>query len=77
MDSLEENAKKILIAFCKGEIPIFGPITKAVDLTDREVIDAVEHIEENNYWKIIGGTPKSGARYEITEAGREYANIEK
>jgi hypothetical protein len=77
MGNLEENSKKILIAFHKGEIPIFGPITKAVDLTNEEVIDAVNHLEENNYWEIIGGTPKSGPRYKITEAGFKYASITK
>jgi len=77
MSNLEKNAKKILIAFHKGKIPIFGPITKAVNLTDREVIDATEYLDENNYWEIVGGTPKSGPRYKITEEGLKYAGIEK
>jgi len=77
MGSLEENSKKILIAHHEGKIPLFGPITEAVDLTDREVIDACKHIEENNYWKLVGGTPKSGPRYKITEEGLKYAGINK
>lgn len=73
--NLEENAKKILIAFHKGKISIFGSIKDAVDLTNGEIIDATKHLEENNYWEIVGGTPKSGPAYKITGEGLKYAGI--
>lgn len=75
MGSLEENAKEILIAYHEGRLPLFEPISKAVNLSDVEIMDATDYLEVNGLWKIVGGTPKSGPAYKITEAGLKYIGI--
>ena len=37
-----------------------------------QVSAAIRLLEDRGYWKIAGGTPKSGAAYSVTEKGMQY-----
>jgi len=75
--NVEENSKKMLIALHEGRVPLFGGKVEGLNLTRKEISEAIKYIEQNNYWEIVGGTPKSGASHKITEKGLKYIGVEK
>ncbi len=37
-------------------------------------VEALEFLKSKNYIRLVGGTPKSGPRYSITNEGYEFKN---
>lgn len=67
---LEERAQIVLQNYSQGKKGVEGE--NGTFASFQPYLEAWAYLEKNNFVELIGGTPKSGARYRITEEGNNF-----
>ena len=66
---LEERAR-VLLKVYNGELEVKAGFVSSI--FSAQALEASRYIQDNKYLEIVGGTPKSGLGYKITEKGYEF-----